>query len=120
MKIGKTLISFRRLAGPTLHTEILDVITHPESEIRQVIAKMARSEAKTYLDGHAQSHLDAFDARAKEVLNVAADAAPAVVVTDPALIPIIAVVEEADKIVSHIPTGEQSAVEPPAAGVAQS
>lgn len=67
MRIGKTIITVRRAAGPTLFDEVLEVVTHPDSEIRAIIAKMARSESKTYLDNH------------KELLSTMQETAAAIV-----------------------------------------
>lgn len=53
MKIGKLIIEFRRAGGPKLAEEVFDALTDPEGEIRAVIAKMARSAAKDFIDAQA-------------------------------------------------------------------
>ena len=50
MKIGRTLIEFRRVGGHSLQDEVLEVVTDREGVIRQIIAKVARAAAKDYLD----------------------------------------------------------------------
>ena len=53
MKIGKLIIEFRRAGGPKLAEEVFDALTDPEGEARAVIAKMARSAAKDFIDAEA-------------------------------------------------------------------
>ena len=50
MKLGKLIIEFRRAGGPKLVEEVFDALTDPEGEARMVIAKMARSAAKDFID----------------------------------------------------------------------
>lgn len=50
MKIGKLIIEFRRVGGATLAEEVFNAVTDPEGDARPVIAKMARSAAKDFID----------------------------------------------------------------------
>lgn len=99
MKIGKLLVSIRKYAGTSLEEEIREVVTLADGDIRKVIARIARGEAKSYLDQHAQDHLDAFDKHAQEALRVAAAIAPAIAEGAPELAPGAAMVEAAIRAV---------------------
>jgi hypothetical protein len=50
LKLGKLIVEFRRAGGPKLTEEVFDALTDPEGEARAVIAKMARSAAKDFID----------------------------------------------------------------------
>lgn len=61
MKIGRFVFTIRKVGGHLIEDEIFDVITHPEGDVRQLIAKMSRASAKDYLDKAAQDRLDIFN-----------------------------------------------------------
>lgn len=71
MKIGKTIITVRRETGKSLHDEVdtvmREILGDPTHELRRLMARVTRSEAKTYLDQAGQSHLDQFEMHAATV-----------------------------------------------------
>ena len=95
MKLGKLIIEFRRAGGPKLVEEVFDALTDPEGEARMVIAKMARSAAKDFIDAEGgriladlTAELEKRKAATLAELGSAGRATPLVVVapksTDPA------------------------------------
>jgi hypothetical protein len=58
MKIGKLIVEIRRAGGPKLAEEIFDTLTDPEGEARKVIAKMARSAAKDFVQTYGETIIE--------------------------------------------------------------
>lgn len=88
MKIGKLIIEFRRAGGPKLVEEVFNALTDPEGEARAVIAKMARSAAKDFLDKIEQNFLDGVTAelekrKAASLAELGSSAPTATAHTDP-------------------------------------
>lgn len=71
MRIGKTIITVRRETGMSLHDEVdtvmREMLADPAHELRRLMARVTRGEAKTYLDQAAQDHLDQFELHAAAV-----------------------------------------------------
>lgn len=62
MKLGKLIIEIRRAGGAKLAEEIFDTLTDPEGEARKVIAKMARSAAKDFVQTYGEKIIEDFTA----------------------------------------------------------
>ncbi len=81
MKIGKLIVEFRRAGGPKLVEEVFDALTDPEGEARKVIAKMARSAAKDFIQTYGEEIIQEFTAelekRKNAILSELGSAAPA-------------------------------------------
>lgn len=70
MKIGKLIIEFRRAGGPQLVEEVFDALTDPEGEARKVIAKMARSVAKDFIQTYGDAVIEEVSAELEKRKNV--------------------------------------------------
>ena len=62
MKLGKLIIEIRRAGGAKLAEEVFDTLTDPEGEARKVIAKMARSAAKDFVQTYCEKIIEDFTA----------------------------------------------------------